>query len=153
MAYDAGEPSPDIERPPTAAACKGHGIGLGLVREVQGCSARVRVGARELALEIDASVDPELVTQAQRRGARVVVDFASSSIVGVLMTARTLELDRRGNLDASVKRLTLRAEETLLATPRAFLRLRAGTSELFSDELVARGRLLTRILGKAIKLN
>jgi hypothetical protein len=40
-----------------------------------------------------------------------------------------------------------------LRTPRAFLRLHRQIAELFADELVARGRLLTRILGKAIKLN
>ncbi len=128
-------------------------IVLGLVTCVQGTRARVRAGTREIECEIDPSVDPALVEQACARGARVVIDPSGPCVVGALATARSLEIDRKGNLEASVKRLKLRAEEALLATPRSFLRLRAQTTELFGDELLVRGRLLTRILGKAIKLN
>lgn len=133
-------------------------IALGTVEDVQGTRALVRMGGESTWLDIDPSVDPALAAEARARRARVVVDrggegACSASVVGVLMTARSLEIDRQGNLRAQVKQLVLDAEEALIRTPRSFLRLRERASELFGDELVVRGRLLTRIFGKTIKLN
>jgi len=70
-----------------------------------------------------------------------------------LMTARVAEIDRKGNLELHVKRFAVHAEDALLKTPRTFMRLRREAAEIFADEFVARGRLLTRIFGKTIKLN
>jgi hypothetical protein len=134
-------------------------IALGRVQEVSDTRARVRVGGVVQWLDIDPSVDPALVEEARARNARVVIDGGADGeevgpcVVGVLMTTRTLEIARRGNVEAKVKKLVLDADEALIRTPKAFLRLRASVSELFGEELVVRGRLLTRIFGKTIKLN
>ena len=132
------------------------GIALARVVGVEdaGARARVRIGERECWAAIDPSVDPLLLEQARERGARVVVEGgAQPVVVGLLMTARTLEIDRHGRLEATVKKFTLRAEEALIQTPHAFLRLRREVAEVFSEELVLRGRTLARILGKMIKIN
>jgi hypothetical protein len=155
MAYDSVIPSEEAPQSSTAPY-PAHALALGSVQELCGARARVRMGTTEAWLAIDPSVDPALIAQASATGARVVVEqggAAGPCIVGALCTARALELDRKGNLEVSVKRFVLRAEEALLATPRSFLRIREQVTELFGDELIVRGRLLTRILGKAIKLN
>jgi hypothetical protein len=150
MAYD----SPSGYRERTTPAIDAPGLALGRVLEVQAPRARVHVGAGERWLAIDPSVDPALVERARQTGARVVIELGPEPVLaGVLMTARAVELDRKGDVALQVGRFTLDAEDVLLRTPRAFLRLHRQIAELFADELVARGRLLTRILGKAIKLN
>ncbi len=130
---------------------------LGVVQELDAARTRalVRVGALASWAEIDVSVDPLLLEAARERGSRVVLDTSGGAacIVGVLMTARTLEIDHKGNLEARVKKLVLHAEEALIQTPHSFLRLRERASEFFGDEVIVRGRLLTRIFGKTIKLN
>jgi hypothetical protein len=144
----------ELARPRESVAL---GLGLATVLDIQADVVTLRMRGRTLSARLDACVDPALVAQAKERGARVVVDVAedgeSHVVAGVLMTARTLEIDRQGNLEAQLKSLVLRTEEALIQTPNAFLRLRDRASELFAGELVLRGRLLTRILGKTIKLN
>jgi hypothetical protein len=153
MAYDAPT-SNDQELDQFVLLPSGFVLARVVELEEAGARARVRVGERECWAAIDPSVDPLLLEQARERGVRVVVEGgAQPVVVGLLMTARTLEIDRHGRLEATVKKFTLLAEEALIQTPHAFLRLRREVAEVFSEELVLRGRTIARILGKMIKLN
>ena len=149
MAYDApGEYRETPSHTETAF------VALARVLEVEDDRARVRIGANEQWVAIDASVDPALVDSARLSGARVVLELGAEAVlVGTLMTARAPEIDRKGNLELRVAKFVVQAEEVLLKTPRSFLRLRREDAELLGDELIARGRLLTRLLGKTIKIN
>src|SRR5262245_36859066 len=115
-------------RQPEAAPAPLPAIALGvLVGELDG-RFRARIAGAERLVDADASVDPELLREAVRTGARVVLEpgadgAAAPVIVGVLATARALTIDRTGAVEADVRRFVLRArEEALLAATGAFVR-------------------------------
>ncbi len=131
------------------------GLVLGTLLERQGSAFRVRVAGAERLLPWDPAVDPALLEQAMASGARVVVELgAAPAIVGALVVARPLSIDRHGDVEARVRRLRLTAvDEVLLRTGGAFARLKGGELELYGDRVLTRAREVARILGRMIKLN
>src|SRR5262249_55990787 len=87
-----------------------------LARETGGW--RVRLGQNERVIGADPLVDPTLLDQAAASGARALVDSSAEPIiVGLLVTGRSIGVDREGNVDASVQRFRVTvAEEALLKT-------------------------------------
>ncbi|MCB9596657.1 MAG: hypothetical protein H6719_28290 [Sandaracinaceae bacterium] len=117
---------------------------------------RVRVGARERDASVDASVDPRLLTRSHESGARVVMETqgGQATIVGVLLTAPALTVDRDGDVHASVRRFVVEAtDEAMLKTRRAMVRLGARDIEHYADEIKTRARDTVRLLGAIIRLN
>jgi hypothetical protein len=127
-----------------------------LVGEIDG-RFRARAGGVERLIEADHSVDPELLREAIRTGARVVVeapDAGAPVIVGTLATARALTIDRSGAVEGTLRRLAITArEEALLSAPGAFLRLKREDVELYGRRVISRARELCRVLGHMVKIN
>lgn len=142
-------------RPPPRVVHPEPAVQLGRVTGRAGALWRVAVGARERLLPLDPAVDPALLEEALASGARVVIDGAGAPCVaGVLLSARPLTIDRAGDVAASVRRLAVRvADEALLATPRAFVRVAGEEVELFGNRVLARAREVAKILGRLIALN
>jgi hypothetical protein len=130
-------------------------IRLGRVLGREGDRFRVRMGGAERLAERDASVDPALVESAIASGARVVLeDGPVPVIVGGLATGRAVEVSRAGEVDLSVKRFRVTAEEEVtLQTPSAFLRAQGDEVEIFGRRLLSRAREAARILARVIQLN
>src|SRR5215471_6808317 len=115
---------------------------------------RARLDGREQILQCDSSVDPALLDDAIRSGARAVLEGNNPVIiVGLLTTARSVGIDRENTVDVSVKHCKIQAEEILLKSTASFLRLKYDDVELYGSRILARARELTRLLGRMIKLN
>jgi hypothetical protein len=117
---------------------------------------RVRIGAGERVVSSDAALDPALLSEAARSGARVVIDASSEAavIVGLLVTTRSLTIDRDGAVDAKVRSLRVAADDAItLQTPRAFIRMRGEQLETYGQQILTRARGVLRLLGVVIKLN
>src|SRR5262249_26362831 len=118
---------------------------------------RVEMGGEEVAAAVDASVDPALLADAAKSGARGVLESAHEGrwvLVGLLATQRAVAIDRHGDVDAQVRRFKVSAEgEVLFKQPGAFLQLKLGEAELYATRIACRARELTRLLGRMIKLN
>jgi hypothetical protein len=122
----------------------------------EGDGWRVRIGDREHLVAADPSVDPALLEEAARNGGRVVIDAMTEApvVVGLLMTARTLTVDRAGVLDAKVRSMRIAADDEItFKTPRAYIRMRGEQLETYGQQIVTRARGVLRLLGVAIKLN
>lgn len=130
-------------------------IRLGRVLGREGDRFRVRVGSRERIVERDPSVDPALVEAAIASGARVVLeDGPVPVIVGGLATGRAVEVSRAGEIELTVKRFRVTAEEEVtLQTRSAFLRARGDEVEIFGRRLLSRAREAVRVLARVIQLN
>lgn len=109
----------------------------------------VRVVAR------DESVDPALLEDALRLGARVLIDAtAEPVIVGVIATQRAMTIDRDGRIEEKVRSFAVEAEESvLLKVPGAFLRAKERAVEVYGDRVLTRARDLVKILAAMVKLN
>lgn len=131
------------------------GIRLARVLGREGDRFRVRVGGAERLAECDPSVDPALVEAAVASGARVVLeDGPVPLIAGALATRRAVEVSPGGEIDVTVARLRVTAEEEIaLRTRSAFLRARGDEVELFGRRIVSRAREAARILARVIQLN
>jgi phosphohistidine swiveling domain-containing protein len=117
---------------------------------------RVRIGTLEHVVPADPSVDPVLLEEAMRTGARAVLDASGDVpvIVGLLVTTRSLTVDREGVVDAKVRSLRVAAEEEItLKIPRAFFRMQGEQLETYGQQILTRARGVLRLLGVAIKLN
>jgi hypothetical protein len=116
---------------------------------------RVRLGARELVLALDASVDPALVREALEDGARVLVEASASPVVvGVVQTSRALRVDRRGVVDAEVERFQLQARQgATVKTSGAFVQVKGSEVELYGTRILTRAREVAKILARMINLN
>lgn len=130
-------------------------VALGLLRAREGARWRVRVGAVERWLAADASVDPALLDDALASGARVLIDGAGDgAIVGVVMTARPVVVDRDGAVELKAARVTVDASESvLLKTPWSFAQLRQGEVELYGNRVLLRAREVAKVLARMIALN
>ncbi len=131
------------------------GIRLARVTGREGDAFRVRVAGAEWLAECDPSVDPALVEAAIGSGARVVLDDGPPRvIVGALATARAVEVSRGGEVDLSVKRSRVAADDEIaLRTDGAFLRAKGGEVEIFGRRILSRAREVARFLARAIQLN
>ena len=139
------------QAPATAA-----GVALGVVEERAGDGSwRVRVGAGVVAAGCDATVDPALVEDAMRTGARVVLDMAAGPMIaGVLLTAKPVTIDREGVLSVEVKRFVVSAaEEALIKTQAAFVQVKGNEVETFGYRVVSRARELLKVLGRNVRIN
>ena len=140
-----------------AAVAAEPGIALGLLLGELDGRFRARVGGVERLVDVDPSVDPELLREAIRSGARVVLEPTEAgalAVVGVLSTARVLTIDRSGAVEAQVRRIALSAsEEALLAAPGAFIRAKREDIELYGRRVISRARELYRVLGRMVKIN
>jgi uncharacterized membrane protein len=151
-------PDPEPEEAPAApAAAPVAGVTLAvLVGESDG-RFRARLAGAEREVAVDASVDPELLREAIRSGARVVLDASGEGppvVVGALATARALTIDRTGAVEAKLRRFALTAsDEALLAAAGAFVRLKRDDVELYGKRVVSRARELVRVLGRMVKIN
>ncbi len=115
---------------------------------------RVWLDGVEQTLPCDPSVDPALLDDAIRSGARAVVEGTNPAIiVGLLTTSRSVSIDRENKVDVSVKHFKIQADEVLLKSTASFLQLRQHEVELYGGRILARARELTRLLGRMIKLN
>src|SRR5262249_39425160 len=86
------------------------GVALGTVLGREGDRWRVlSTGGEHLRLPLDPSVDPLLVEEACASGARVLVEVGprGATVVGVVQTSRSLQIDRRGVVEAHVERLSI----------------------------------------------
>jgi hypothetical protein len=115
---------------------------------------RATVGGAEVTLGRDPSVDPALLDEALAQGARVLVEGAPPEIVGVLQVARSVRVDREGDVDLRVRRFVVTAaEEALVRTAKAFVQLRDDEAEVFGRRVVVRAREIARVLGRMVQLN
>ncbi|MDY7231167.1 hypothetical protein [Hyalangium rubrum] len=130
-------------------------MSLGRLVAREGEGWRVRIGAAEHVLPVDASVDPALLDEALASGARVVVDGSETPIIaGLLATQRALPIDRQGAVNARVRSFSVTAEEkALLRVPGAFLQIMPAEVELYADRVLTRAREMAKILATLIKLN
>lgn len=128
---------------------------LGKLRGRTGDRFSVDLGGRPRALAADPSVDPALLAEALEKGSRVVIDNTQEPlIVGVVATSRTVEIDRKGDLIAKVRRLSLEVQrDALIKSPAAFLRIGTRDIELYAGQVLTRARGAARILAKMVKLN
>ncbi|MCP3065268.1 hypothetical protein LXT21_41495 [Myxococcus sp. K38C18041901] len=124
-----------------------------LAEEPQGW--RVRLGARDQVLSLDASVDPALVREALEDGARVLVELASPPVlVGVVQTSRALRVDRQGRVDSEVERFELHARQgATVKTAGAFVQVKGSEVELYGTRILTRAREVAKILARMINLN
>lgn len=142
-----------VVRAPSNVPAAGQ-LHLASVVSSEGGSFRIRYVGTERVVACDPSVDPALVEMAIASRARVVVeDGPEPSIVGTLLTGRPLEVDREGNLRASLKRFEVTADEALLKTDSAFLWLKGDEVEMFGRRILSRAREVARILARMIQLN
>ncbi|AGC41707.1 hypothetical protein MYSTI_00349 [Myxococcus stipitatus DSM 14675] len=151
---------PSVKRTPSAPAAQAQPVSDGAVRlatllaeEPQGW--RVRLGARELVLSLDASVDPALMHEALEDGARVLVEASATPVVvGVVQTSRALRVDRQGRVDAQVERFELQARQgATVKTSGAFLQVKGSDVELYGTRILTRAREVAKILARMINLN
>jgi hypothetical protein len=146
-----GQPKTEpVLGPATSAA-----IVLARLLDRQGDSWRVRIGDEERILPADASVDPALLEEAALSGARAVVEPGTApAIVGVLMTARAVSVDRSGAVELDVRRLAINvAEEALVKSAGAFLRVGVAEIETYGANVITRAREIYRVLGRMVKIN
>jgi hypothetical protein len=131
------------------------GIRLAVVVGREGDCFRVRAGRCELLAACDPSVDPALIEASRETGARVVLEEGPAPIiVGVLATRRAVEVGPGEEVHLSVKRFVVEAaEEAMLRTRSAFLRVKEDEVELFGGRILSRARELARVLARAIQLN
>lgn len=116
---------------------------------------RVRIGAQERVVPLDASVDPALVREALADGTRVLLEAGDSPVVvGVVQTSRVLRVDRRGGVDASVERFQVQARQGVtLKTAAAFMQVKGAEVELYGTRVLTRAREVAKILARMINLN
>lgn len=143
---------PEPESQPVPKLEAGSGMALATVLGREGERFRVKLGRREALVLCDPAVDPELVVELAATRGRVVLE--EGVIVGALATARVLQIDREGVVEAHLKRVALTVEQAaVVATSSSFLRLQGAEIELHGREILARARELVRILGRMIKLD
>lgn len=129
-------------------------IAIATVVAREGDRFRIQCGRRERIASCDSSVDPAVVEEAISSGARVVVEWGSEpAIVGALVTARAVRIERDGDVRLCAKRFRVSAEEAIVQTPSAFLSLKGDEVEIFARRILSRARELARILARAIQLN
>lgn len=129
-------------------------VSMGVVLARTGRTATVRVGGDTRELDIDPSVDGELVDEAIEDGRRVILDPATHSVCGVLQTKRALSIDARGAVTATLERLELTVREhARLASKRSFLQIDDERAEIYARETLLRARGTLRALAQLIKLN
>jgi hypothetical protein len=146
------QPEPEAKPQPEPSPAPPAGLGLARVIAREGDGFRVRSWKIEVVVPCDPCVDPALVEEAIASGARVVLE--DGVIVGALATARSLQIDRQGVVDAEVNRFAVRAKDSaLLKSQKAFLELKGSNIELYGHQVLTRARELARILGRMIKLN
>src|SRR5262245_36205501 len=143
--------------PPAPATAAAPAVALGVLLAEADGRWRVRLGAGERMVDADPTVDPALLREAMASGARVVLDASDPDapvVVGALVTARALTVDRSGAVDAQVRRFAITAsEETLLRAAGAFVRVAREDVELYGLRVVSRARELCRVLGRMVKIN
>jgi hypothetical protein len=138
-----------------AAPALAPGLTLGRVLGRAGDGWRVAASGGEHVVAADPSIDPALLDDAARSGARVVLEGGRAPVIaGVLLTARPVTVDRAGSVELEVKRLVVTAAESaLLRSPGAFLKVGGDELELYANRLVSRARELYRVLGRMVKIN
>ncbi|MEM9194728.1 MAG: hypothetical protein AAGF12_36450 [Myxococcota bacterium] len=115
---------------------------------------RCRMGGRDVDLPADAAVDPALLEEAIKTGARVLVDAEEGIIAGLLQTQRAVTIDRDGVVDAQVEEFRVSSKRrTLLKAPGAFVDLKSHEVEVYANRVLTRAREAARILATMIKLN
>jgi len=103
-----------------------------------------------------AGVDPALVEDARAQGARVLIDAAGSEalIVGVVLTARPVVIDREGDIRATARRIVLSASREVLAkTAAAFVQVKDDEVEVYGTRVITRAREVAKVLARMISLN
>jgi hypothetical protein len=147
-------PLPASRRAPQPAPA---GVALATLAGSAGQGFRVRLGDRDVAAAVDPAVDPQLLTGLLGRNARVLVDLSAEGrpvIVGALVTRRVVEIDAQGDVDVSVRRFAVSAQEkVLLRLPAAFVQLTQDEIELYGRRVLSRARDLFKVLATMIKLN
>ncbi len=142
------------ERPPARAAEQHPSLTLGVVVAVEAGRALVRSGTLERRCAVDPSVDPALLAEAARTGARVVGALAEPPVVvGALSTHRTLAIDAAGGVDVALERFRVTAPDLQLRSTGAFVRVAGEQVELYGTRVVGRARELVKLLGRMVKLN
>lgn len=157
----ASEPRPGPRGVPSAVEPARSSIALAtVVGDEGGDRFRISMEGAERVATLDPSLDRRVVSAAMSSGARVVVEARGGSpaaapvIVGALVTAPALTLDREGNVSAAVGRFEIAAKtEVLLKTAGAFVRLRPRSLEQYAAEVRVRGRDLVKVLAAVIGLN
>lgn len=116
---------------------------------------RVRIGAQEQVVPLDASVDPALVREALAGGTRVLLEAGEPlRVIGAVQTSRALRVDRRGAVDATVERFQIQANQgATLKTASAFLQVKGAEVELYGTRILTRAREVAKILARMINLN
>jgi hypothetical protein len=148
-------PSPEAEPQVESRPAPVPGVALARVLGRAGAAWRVHMAGGEQTVAADPAIDPALLDEAARSGARVVLELGPApAIAGVLQTARAIAIGRDGSVDISVKRLAVTvAEEALLKSAGAFLKVGPQELELYGNRLVSRARELYRVLGRMVKIN
>jgi hypothetical protein len=132
------------------------GVSLARLIAPQGEGWLVRLGAEEQLASVDPSVDPLLLLEAQASGARVLLEMSAlgAMVVGVVQTSRALRIDRTGQVEVQVERLSVQARtEVVLKTFAASLQLKAGEVEIRGVRTLIRARELAKVLARMISLN
>ena len=121
----------------------------------EGGQWRVEQGAQRMLVELDASVDPELVREAILTGARALLETSSGNrLVGLLQTGRVLTVDRQNRIRARVESFALHVgAELTLQTATAFVRLKGGEVELYGHRVLTRAREVAQVIARLVSFN
>jgi hypothetical protein len=146
---------PPLEAAARADAPPAPALGLARVLGRDGDRWQVQGPAGAQTVAADPAIDPALLDEAARTGARVVLELGPAPVIaGLLQTARAVVIDRGGAVELTVKRLAVTvAEEALLKSAGAFLKIGPQELELYGQRLVSRARELYRVLGRMVKIN
>lgn len=154
LATNRSAESEGKERPPPRVVYALPPISMGVVIARDGRTATVRVGAEARELEIDPSVDCALVDEAIADGRRVLLDPTTNTLCGVLQTQRSLTIDARGAVVATLTRLELSVREhALFRSQESFVQIDDDRVEVYARETLLRARGALRALAQLIKLN
>jgi len=141
--------APHVQPLPTGAVL------LATVLAEEATGWRVRIGAQEHVVALEASVDPALIREALAEGTRALVEAGPEPrVVGVVQTSRALRINRRGAVDATLERFEIHARQSAtLKSAAAFVQVKGSEVELYGTRILTRAREVAKILARMINLN
>ncbi len=151
----SASPAPVSSARPVAAEMPG--IVAASVLLLEGTTARLRVGALEVAATLDPSVHPSVVATALTRGERVIAQREGEGwvVLGALRTSPTVGIEEADEYVIRAARVRIRAaDEFTVASGAASFAVRAyGTIETFAEQITSRASAVHKIVGRMLHLN
>lgn len=133
------------------------------VVSLDGARARLETSRGTVEADIDPSVHLAVMTTAQERGERVLVEVDGDRrvVVGALRTQPTPGIDRADayaieakTVSIDAEKISLEGDEVKLSSKTARIVLRAASEiESFADRIVSRAEGVHKIVGRMLRLN